>query len=618
MFRNVTIRMWVSARVPNVMPACFFLKSWRSLVRPDWLTAVLICLLSWSAAHGSSLVYKNYIVRHDRGWDILCERYVVQKNDWVLKIFRQKGEIANQDFREFLGIFERLNPHIRDIDLIRPGQSIDIPLRKLEHGSLPGQASGVVTIPFVTLSKVEDVIQQHAKTYMVQRGDTVSQMIARQYGSFGSQGYQEGVKLFQAANPQVTDLDVIYAGQTVYLPEASIRDESWYASLYDEQGNLRKTVDKNQPLAAEPKTVPESVPPLQARAGESRTDGQAGSLAQAAATVGGNFMEKGTYYLPRPGAEDFEIDLSRHPLLQVPDAPKLIFSKQGHIMDMTADEFERQWPDAKVVAYDEQSSTEEIIGAIFDALGQSDSGGQEAEISFIDRIVRVTVRSKWIKPENGQRHLCITPIQDSGEKTPESLRRYLEQNGITLKEILPGGDAAAAVSNTANQQRHAVKNVLALAPTSPKDFVQGLARALGFSYTPNVGITFPYGGMQITAFSNLFSAGDGREVLVDYGDLYGDTLTAIRNSGPQVIQIAPEESYAGIVASLFQAMNLDYSGNPVFQAVPRSSEFNTEISIDGVLLSAKQEKRILLTTDQMHPAVTDLLSSQGIDMIVWP
>ncbi len=618
MFRNVTIRMWVSARVPNVMPACFFLKSWRRIVRPEWLTALLICLLCGSAAHGSSLVYKNYIVRYDRGWDIMCERYIVQKNDWVLKIFRQKGEIANQDFREFLGIFERLNPHIRDIDLIQPGQSIDIPLRKLEHGSLPGQASGVVTIPFVTLSKVEDVIQQHAKTYTVQRGDTVSKLIARQYGRFGSQGYQEGIKLFQAANPQVTDLNVIYAGQTVSLPEASIRDESWYASLYDEQGNLRKTVNKNQPPAAEPKPVLRMVPPMQARKEESRPDRQPGSLAQAAATVGGNFMEKGTYYLPRPGAEDFEIDLSRHPLLQVPDAPKLLFAKQGRIMDMTAENFERQWPDAKIVAYNEQSSTEEIIGAIFDALEPNDSGGQGAEISFIDRIVRVTVRSKWIKPESGQRHLCITPINDSGEKTPESLRRYLEQNGIILKEILPGGETAATAKESAGQQRHAVKNVLALAPTSPKDFVQSLARALGFSYTPNVGITFPYGGMQITAFSNLFSAGDGREVLVDYGDFYGDALTAIRNSGPQVIQIAPEDSYAGIVARLFKTMNLDYMVNPVFQAVPRSSEFNTEISIDGVLLSTKQEKRILLTTDQMHPAVTDIVSSQGIDMIVWP
>ena len=112
-----------------------------------WLLLLVLTLGPAGAVMGTSLVYKNYIVRYDRGWDILCEPYVVKKNDWVLKIFRQKGEIAHQDFRDFLGIFERLNPHIRDINMIRPGQGIDIPLRKLEHGTLPGQASGVVTIP---------------------------------------------------------------------------------------------------------------------------------------------------------------------------------------------------------------------------------------------------------------------------------------------------------------------------------------------------------------------------------------------------------------------------------------------------------------------------------------
>ncbi|MFZ1985933.1 MAG: hypothetical protein WAU91_16060, partial [Desulfatitalea sp.] len=115
---------------------------------------VLFWIFSLNTALASSLVYKNYIVRYDRGWDILCEPYMVQSGDWVLKIFRQKGEIANQDFRDFLGIFQRLNPHVQDIDMVRPGQSIDIPLRKLEHGALPGQDNGVVTIPIVTLSKV--------------------------------------------------------------------------------------------------------------------------------------------------------------------------------------------------------------------------------------------------------------------------------------------------------------------------------------------------------------------------------------------------------------------------------------------------------------------------------
>ena len=227
----------------------------------NWLLPIFMLWLVLGSAAGaaaSSLVYKNYIIRYDRGWDILCEPYVVKKDDWVLKIFRQKGEISHQDFRDFMGIFQRLNPQIKNIDMIRPGQSIDIPLRKVEHGTFTGQASGVVTIPFVNLTQVSDVIKAHSETYQVRRGDTVSKLIAAKYGAYGSRSYQEGVKLFQAANPQVANLDLIYTGQKVYLPDPEIREQSFYSAMYDAQGNLREAIRQ--------KSAPEPAPAATAQA----------------------------------------------------------------------------------------------------------------------------------------------------------------------------------------------------------------------------------------------------------------------------------------------------------------------------------------------------------------
>ena len=74
------------------------------------------------------------------------------------------------------GIFQRLNPHVKDIDRIRPGQVVDIPLKKLVQGTLPGQSSGLVTIPFVMINKPREMIQKHARSYTIQRGDTVSKL----------------------------------------------------------------------------------------------------------------------------------------------------------------------------------------------------------------------------------------------------------------------------------------------------------------------------------------------------------------------------------------------------------------------------------------------------------
>jgi LysM repeat protein len=582
--------------------------------RGIWPAMLAIFVVSHaSAAFASSLLYKNYIIRYDRGWDILCEPYVVKKNDWVLKIFRQKGEIAHQDFREFSSIFKRLNPHIKNIDMIRPGQGIDIPLRKLEHGALPGQDAGVVTIPFVALKKVTEVVKKHSDRYVVQRGDTVSKLIARKYGRYSTKAYKEGVKLLKAANPTLTNLDRIYAGQTLYLPDPIIREKSWYASMYDTKGNLRDTMNQAKGQSSEMlKEKPASVPMPKAIP-KPKAEKTKGNLTQAAALVGGQLQNKGTYFLPRAGDEDFELDLSKHPTLELGEGPKLVFTLGNKIMDMDSNVFHSKWPDMKPVSIDSQASTEQYVSAIFEAM--EDEGQPSEEVVFEKQGVRVAVRAKWVRIESEGRHLCITPIADPDQQTPDAIRRYLEQNGIIIKEILPGGTAMGL--DQGGIQRHNIKNILAIAPSSQKDFVKTLAKILVFTYVSNTIITFPYAGIQVQAYANLLSTKNGQEILVDFSDLYGDAINSIDETGLKVVRIFPDEDYDTITQKLFSALAIQYEQSPTLLAVQRTGEYNTAITINGFLYSNDDSKQTLLTSADLPSAITDMLSDRDIDVVLW-
>ena len=70
-----------------------------SLTSAFLVIIILACLISPGPAYNTFL-YKNYTIRYDRGWDILCDPYIVKKNDWIYKLFRQKGEISQKDFPE--------------------------------------------------------------------------------------------------------------------------------------------------------------------------------------------------------------------------------------------------------------------------------------------------------------------------------------------------------------------------------------------------------------------------------------------------------------------------------------------------------------------------------------
>ncbi len=576
------------------------------------MLAAVIGLSQPPNAFASGLDYRNYTVRYDRGWDILCESYVVQKSDWLVKIFHQKGEIAYRDFHAFLGIFKRLNPHIKNIDLIRPGQGIDIPLRKLEQGDLPGQSSGVVTIPFVTLQDVSQLIKQHSYPHTVQKGDMVSKLISHQFGRYGSKSYREGLQLFKAANPHVTDLKLIYLGQQLHLPDPSIRLKSWYAGIYDNQGNLREKFGQHPspaPLKVNPVTISQQ-PAVTPQEPEKPIE----DLSKVADYVGGELKANGTYYLLRPGGDDFELKLSQHPLLKFGEGPKLIFTTNGHIMDMDIDLFRATWPEITPVSIESQSTSEQYVAAIFEVL-QEDSKHAD-ELIIENQGVHIAIRSKYVRAENEGMRLCITPITTADQMTPESIRRYLEQNGIAVKEILPGGTASGL--NHGDQKHRIIKQRLAITPTNNhKDFVQNLSNALGFSYIPNTSITFPYAGIQVEAYANLISTNTGREVAVDFGDLYGDAVAAIEKTGLNVVQVRPTDSYDAIAEKVLSALSIKFKHRPTLLAARRPAEYNTAITIDGLLYDNDYNRRTLLTSASLHSAVTDMLNNHGIDVVVW-
>ncbi len=576
------------------------------------LIAFILLLLTVDT-HGAML-YKNYVVRYDRGWDILCDPYQVQQGDWVLKIFRQKGELAHADFREFLGIFERLNPHVKDIDRIRPGQVVDIPLKKLAQGALPGQASGVVTIPVVMISSPKEIIEKHTRSYTIQRGDTVSKLIANRFGGrYGNTTYSQGLALFKAANPHIKDVNRIYAGQKIYMPDPSIREQSWYSALFDEAGNLvEKMADGAETESGEPQPQPT------VRAGSELATPQpesekTGPAAEAASAIGGRLLDKGTYFFPMKQGKDFELDLSRHPMIDLLNGSKVILTTQDRVMNVDLPLIQSYWENVKVVKVPEEATSQDILEAVFSAFSSEASTNR---LAFDDGGINISISAKWIRTEpsvDGRvpRHSCITPITSDSERTHDAIVRYLDQNDIVVKEILSGTPEAARPP----LHMEVTKNIDSIDGSSQKALIESFATLMGFNYSPNTSISFPYAGIQVQALSNLLSFGNGREILIDFGDLYGDAVNAIRDTGLEILQINLDAGPVEIIQRLMKTAGMAYTASPVFYGANRSAEFNTAISVSGILIPMDNGENRLFTERNIPELIRMFIRDQGIRLI---
>ena len=156
---------------------------------------------------------------------------------------------------------------------------------------------------------------------------------------------------------------------------------------------------------------------------------------------------------------------------------------------------------------------------------------------------------------------------------------------------------------------------LGMLSPSGKTFVKKLLSQLGFAYTPNTGITFPYAGIQLKAFSNLVSPGPGKEFLIDFGDLYGDAIISIKQSGLKIIQILAADDHDLIIQKLLKSLGISYTTAPTFLAAERPEAFNMAITIHGYLIEKLIGTQTLITNANLHNAIIKLIKQKGIAII---
>ena len=174
---------------------------------------VILVFLLGTAAWGAK-PYKIYVINRYGAYDIVCDSYTVKQNDHIWDILRRKGSIAEQDFPKFVKILRDMNPNIQDVNKIYPEQKILIPLKEM-----PARESHTETGPrYVTIPMIPDVLY---KSHEVNSGECLSKIITAHLQVRWDQLTSAYLATFRRLNPRVADLNLIYPGQTLRIPELS-------------------------------------------------------------------------------------------------------------------------------------------------------------------------------------------------------------------------------------------------------------------------------------------------------------------------------------------------------------------------------------------------------------
>lgn len=605
------------------------------LFLPTMLIGAAVVMLLMPAKSPAVFYQKHYAVEQDRGKDILCDPYVVQQNDYVLKLLEQRGDIAYKDFPRFLEIFMRINPNVRDLDLIYPNQHILIPLRVLEPGTLTGQESGRVSIPVIPITSLPDALMQFSDSYTVQYGDWISKLISRRFGRYGSDGYRRGMRLFTMMNPEIKDIDRIRVGSRIRLPKSGVRNEPWFADLTQqdspppesssESGEkvVSMDLDLQQQTARQSAAVADLAeidePPADPREVSVSVQWVAdlSVLARAAQILDVRIFDKGRYFFPRPGNEDLAIDLSRTPMLETGEGRKFLLTRRDWLSPGDQAVLQIYWRNLEILFVPQQPALTWLLEKLIPKL---DPDGYEKRLSIDQNGVVTVLRGRFIYRDPESRDtIYLNILPDPDMFTPEPVCQYLQAHGIQVRDWVETREKSGWVVYEKNGSKSLPDPVYIDKPR-PEHLVRTLVEMAGYTYHENVEVSFPYAGFQVRASTNLLSWGQQAEMLIDFGNLQGDAVEAIERTGFQVVQIPPGTDQGLILDSLAEVLPFEIMEDPIFWTAKRPRIYNVSIQVPGFLISCHNrqgggDKKILLSRVSVSRGLEAYFKQEAISVI---
>ncbi len=508
---------------------------------------------------------KRYVVYKYKKNKVLCEPYRVAKNDWLYKIFRKKGEISEKDFPLFINIFKTVNPGINDIDAILPGQIILIPLKKIHDNDFRETSPGVVDVPMIEFASIPEVVKSFITRHRVKKGETISQLLDPVFLNRDGTINAEGMRALKLSNPDIKDVNIIYAGSMVNIPSASLDSQPWFQSP---SHILNKTVSKTNPNQKNKKLIKPKHNKTITKKNQGRINYRytlSKVLKNYASVVGGRLIHTGRFYFPRINRPDIVLDLKSHPVIELADGGKILISPDRKNSDLLSRTIGKFWKDLKV-------------------------------ITLAEAVDYLSIR----EPENNINQLNREKRKTGGKVNEKKKNRTKKSTQDT---------AAGKVMNL-----NAKKEILPFAHEAALKKILGFTN---FQYTPNSMVSLSFNSISLNVKLGKVNSKGRPDILVDFGTIYGYALDIIRKKGLYIISFPPKNKFLPSLSKLFTDLGMSVTMNPVFV----SAETNREITINGLYAAGNMIKShidgLLITGHQPGKETMSFLNQKNIKILFY-
>lgn len=499
--------------------------------------------------------------------------HVVKKGEWIHSILQRHFGDEPVSYT----LIRRLNPGIRNLNRIRPGQRIVLPV--------PGSSE-----PSESISDIGRENSSPPVIYRILEGDSISRIILSEMNVNPAEALP-AYRLIRKLNPEIPDLNRLPAGQTLRIPPAPAR------SAVAPAAPLKTAAPPTEQSNAETAAIADSL---------------FGIIRPVIGRMRGMVTATGSYFIPLQETTQVTINCSQIPVVELDDGTTVLLDYGDRLSENLKKLIRQSW---KNYAFLTAEEFRDGLGGLLGIIRHS----QNYRMVRIDKPLELTVKPEilvfpdWLiigkETAGGATYRQGLFLLDRGERPlPAEARAFIEKSGVAVTEIAE--DRAVSSLETPSALQPAIADFRALKGI---DLAEKLLSTLGVTPIRNAEVVVfdqARNGFNLSVTADLLIRKGEKRFILHTKKLPEQFLQIFREAGTEVIPIGEKDQGRSLVEGVLQGLGIPVSFGYFSFRIPEEGKRPRLTGSFSTLRVMNEGEPIFLIDFDMPPAVLPFLNGR--------
>lgn len=510
-----------------------------------------VCLFSiLYASSASAVVQKNEDTAHltfkkTAISEEKLDTYTVKKGEWIFDIIRKKFDASEKEIVALMKEVRRLNPDIKNLHNISPGQKLLLPHREaapVEEVGIGEDVQPKNTAALQTPDATHGEKSAESVQYTVKEGDSLSAIIHDELDVSYETIYQM-MRTVKRLNPNIENINKIYPGQQLLLPFGKKE-----VAVPVVRASLKKKTREEKQKPPEPEVIKKEkkVEPHQ----------QLATMGYVLSRINGTVITKGNYYIPLVPTGQVTIDCQVVPVVEYENGVTVIIDYAKRIPENLEEVIEATWNNYVVVRYDRKDALPAVLEKVINA-SRDYSFKIFEQYRTVGAHPPVRIYVDWVIAERAsseKTHFSfgIKRVRTRDELLPASIREYTDSEGFEVVELL---DDTSPVGLTEPSPK---MEVPALKSSSPRDLAASILSLIGYDVLRDHEVqvySMKDHGFELSLKVDLYLKTEKTEVIIHSKRIPEQFTAVLTNKGIQVLYISETEAGKNVLKKVLNAID---------------------------------------------------------------